>query len=166
MNQIQLEDCQNIGNLDFIEWKQFENSTILITGSTGLIGQNLVNAIAYNSQRKGLGIKLILPVRNTEAADTLFGWTEAKIMHYELGAEFEVDNTVDFIVHLASPTSSKYFMEKPVDTMMANLNGYKALLDWSAKHSVKKFIGVSTMEVYGHPSKGHRVKEKIGRAHV
>lgn len=67
MNQIQLEDCQNIGNLDFIEWKQFENSTILITGSTGLIGQNLVNAIAYNSQRKGLGIKLILPVRNTEA---------------------------------------------------------------------------------------------------
>ena len=58
MNQIQLEDCQNIGNLDFIEWKQFENSTILITGSTGLIGQNLVNAIAYNSQRKGLGIKL------------------------------------------------------------------------------------------------------------
>ena len=60
MNQIQLEDCQNIGNLDFIEWKQFENSTILITGSTGLIGQNLVNAIAYNSQRKGLGIKLIL----------------------------------------------------------------------------------------------------------
>lgn len=159
MNQIQLEDCQNIGNLDFIEWKQFENSTILITGSTGLIGQNLVNAIAYNSQRKGLGIKLILPVRNTEAADTLFGWTEAKIMHYELGAELEVDNTVDFIVHLASPTSSKYFMEKPVDTMMANLNGYKALLDWSAKHSVKKFIGVSTMEVYGHPSKGHRVKE-------
>ena len=51
MNQIQLEDCQNIGNLDFIEWKQFENSTILITGSTGLIGQNLVNAIAYNSEK-------------------------------------------------------------------------------------------------------------------
>ena len=64
MNQIQLEDCRNIGNLEFIKWEQFRNSTILITGATGLIGQNLVNAIAYNSQEKALGIKMILPVRN------------------------------------------------------------------------------------------------------
>ena len=159
MNQIQLEDCRNIGNLEFIKWEQFRNSTILITGSTGLIGQNLVNAIAYNSQEKALGIKMILPVRNMEVAEKQFGWTGAKILHYELGIELEIDNQVDFIVHLASPTNSKYFMEKPVDTMVSNLNGYKALLDWSMKHPVKKFIGVSTMEVYGHPSKGHKVKE-------
>lgn len=159
MNQIQLEDCRNIGNFKFIEWEQFKDSTILITGSTGLIGQNLVNAIAYNSQEKALGIQLILPVRNTEAAEKQFGWTGAKIIHYELGEELEIANQVDFIVHLASPTSSKFFMEKPVDTMMANLNGYKTLLDWSAKHSVKKFIGISTMEVYGYPRKGHKVKE-------
>lgn len=53
MKKVQIEDCQNIGNLDFIDWEQFRDSTILITGATGLIGSNLVNAIAYNSRQKG-----------------------------------------------------------------------------------------------------------------
>ena len=52
MNQIQLEDCQNIGNLDFIEWKQFENSTILITGSTGYWSESCkCNCIQQSKKR-------------------------------------------------------------------------------------------------------------------
>ena len=159
MNQIQLEDCQSIGNMEFIDWKQFEDSTILITGSTGLIGQNLVNAIAYNSNAKSLNIKLILLVRNIEAAEKLFAWTGAKILFYQLGEEFEIGNKVDYIVHLASPTNSKYFVEKPVDTLLSNIDGYCGLLKLAKKQSVKKFIGISTMEVYGYPEKGHKVKE-------
>lgn len=113
MNQIQLEDCRNIGNFKFIEWEQFKDSTILITGSTGLIGQNLVNAIAYNSQEKALGIQLILPVRNTEAAEKQFGWTGAKIIHYELGEELEIANQVDFIVILPAQQVLNFLWKNP-----------------------------------------------------
>lgn len=159
MNKVQIEDYQNIGNLEFIDWEQFRNAVILITGSTGLIGSNLVNAIAYNSRQKELGIKLILPVRNVDSAKKLFDWIGVQVLPYELGNELEIEEKVDYIVHLASPTSSKYFTEKPVDTMMANISGYKALLDWVVRHPVKKLIGLSSMEVYGFPEKGHKVTE-------
>lgn len=159
MNKVQLEDCQNIGNLQFINWNQFRGCTVLITGSTGVIGQNLVDALAYNNQEKDLDIKLILPARNVAVAEKQFGWTGAEILPYEIGAELKIDAPADYIVHLASPTNSKFFTEKPVDTMMANIDGYRALLDWSRFHPVKKFIGLSTMEVYGFPEKGHKVKE-------
>ena len=159
MNQVQLEDCQNIGNLGFIDWNQFRGGTVLITGSTGLIGQNLVNALAYSNQEKGLDIKFILPVRNMEAATKLFGWTGAEIIHYELGTELKLDTSIDYIVHLASPTNSKFFTEKPVYTMVANIEGTRALLEWAKVHLVKKFVNLSTMEVYGFPEKGHKVKE-------
>lgn len=159
MKQVQIEDCKRVGNLKFLDWGRFRGSTVLITGSTGLIGQNLVNALAYNSKEKGLDIKLILPVRNMIVAEAEFDWTGAEIIPYELGTELSLEPSVDYIIHLASPTSSKFFTEKPVDTMIANIEGYRELLEWARIHSIKKFIGLSTMEVYGFPEKGHKVKE-------
>lgn len=159
MHKVQIEDCQNVGKLDYIEWEQFRKKTILITGSTGLIGSNLVNALAYNGQAKGLDIKLVLPVRNVSAAEERFSWTGAKIIPYSLGSELKIDESIDYIVHLASPTNSKYFTENPVDTMLDNLEGTRALLEFAKIHQIKKFISLSTMEVYGFPEKGHKVKE-------
>lgn len=159
MNQIQIEDCQSIGSLCFIDWQQFKGTTILITGATGLIGSNFINVLVYNSCKKELDIKLLLLVRDVKAAKDLFDWTGAEIIKYELGEELRIDKMVDYIVHLASPTNSKFFTENPVDTMKANIGGYKALLDWARANPVKKFIGISTMEVYGFPEKGHKVKE-------
>lgn len=160
MNKIQIEDCKNIGKLNFIDWTRFKDATVMITGATGLIGSNLVNALAYNNQEKKLGVKLILPVRNVTVTKELFDWAGAKIVSYELGTELGMDEPVDYIVHLASPTSSKFFMEKPTDTLLSNIEGYRALLDWTVKHPVKKFVGLSTMEVYGFPKKGHKVREE------
>ena len=159
MNKIQIEDYNNIGNTDFINWEQLRGAVLLITGSTGLIGSNLVNAIAYNSQKKDLGIKLILPVRNTAIAKTLFDETDARIIKYELGKDIELEESVDYIVHLASPTSSKYFKEKPVNTMTESIEGFNALLKWAATNPVKRFVGLSSMEVYGFPEKGQKVTE-------
>lgn len=159
MNTVQTEDCRNIGSLEWIDWNQFRDKTFLITGSTGLIGSNLVNAVAYNSQNKGLGISLILPVRNVASASGQFGWTGAEVIPYRLGSELNVDKPVDYIVHLASPTSSKFFTEKPVDTLTANIEGTDALLAFASRCRVKKFISLSSMEVYGFPEKGRPVKE-------
>ncbi len=159
MNRIQTEDCQKIGQSSFVDWKRFRGSAFLITGATGLIGQNLVNALAYNNNEKSLGIKLLIPVRNVEKAEKLFLWTGAEIIPYQLGSKFINHKQVDYIIHLASPTSSKCFSEYPVDTMMNNIEGTRALLNWAKENPVKKFIYLSSMEVYGFPVKGHKVKE-------
>ncbi len=160
MNNVQLEDCKALGALNYIDWDRFRDSTILVTGSTGLIGVNLVNAIAYNSQAKELNIKLILPVRNKESAIKMFDWTAADIRDYKLEDGVELDTQVDYIVHLASPTSSLFFSENPVDTLLSNFRGAAAILNAVKDTSLKKLVFLSTMEVYGLPSKGHSVKEE------
>lgn len=159
MNRTQLEDCQSIGKLDYINWEKLRNTTIIITGSTGLIGSNLVNALAYNNQEKKLNLKLFLPVRNVDVARDRFGWTKAEIIPYTIGTELKIEDSVDYIVHLASPTSSEFFKSNPVNTMLVNIEGTRALLDWAKAHQIKKFICLSSMEVYGFPEKGHKVKE-------
>lgn len=159
MNRIQVEDYQNIGNLDFINWEQFRDSSILVTGSTGLIGANLVNTLAYIGQQKELNIKLILLVRNVTEAREQFDWTDAEVISYKLREKLRISEPIDYIVHLAGPTSSKYFIQRHVDTMLENIEGTKELLEWAKDYPVKKFIYISTMEVYGFPEKGHKVKE-------
>ena len=149
MNQIQLEDCRRIGNLEYIQWEKLKNSSFLITGSTGIIGNNLVNALTYNSRNKGLNIKFFLPVRDVNKAEKLFGKNDVEIFQYKLGTFLNLTTNVDYIIHLASPTSSKYFVEKPADTLCENIEGTKAILDWGKQHNAKKIIVLSSMEVYG-----------------
>lgn len=158
MNSVQLEDCKRIEEMPFIDWERLSNKTIVITGSTGLIGSNLVNALIYVNKVRGLGIKMILPVRNVGAAKKLFG-EAAQIFSYNLGDKLELNCGMNYIIHLASPTGSTYFTERPVDTMLENIEGTRAVLELTKDKNVKKFIYLSTMEVYGFPEKGHRVKE-------
>ena len=163
MSNVFVEDYQMLGELPFIDWERFCDSTVLVTGATGLIGQNLVKAMAWNSRQKDLHIRILAPVRNVDAAKALFAEEDIEIFYYELGTPLQLDDHIDYIVHLASPTSSKYFMEKPADTLLANIDGTRALLQWASEHPIKRFIMVSTMEIYGFPPKGHKVtEEEIG----
>ena len=159
MTNVQKEDCRSIGELPFLDWEQFRNATFLVTGSTGLIGSNVVNAIAYNSREKDLNIRLILPVRNAARAWEEFSWTGADVLPYQLGTTLPAVEPVDYIIHLASPTSSRFFTEQPADTLLSNIDGIRALLDWAKEHGVRKLVSLSTMEVYGFPEKGHKTKE-------
>lgn len=160
MNAIMQEDYKRIGNESFLDWDTFAGKTFLITGGTGLIGLNLINCLLYNNREKGLGIKIYIPVRNTKAAYDLFGDDgSACIIPYCLGETLEIDDEIDYMVHLASPTSSRFFTEKPVDTMVANIEGTKAILELANAKHIKKLVILSTMEVYGFPEKGHTVKE-------
>lgn len=161
MNDIQIEDCKRICALPFIDWRRLENKCILITGGTGLIGSNLIYALLYINYIKKLGLKLILPVRNKEAAKKKFGKKSQVIQYrlYSLGEQFEIEERIDYIVHMASPTSSKFFAEKPADTMALNIHGTQAMLELAREKRIEKFVYLSTMEVYGFPEVGHRVKE-------
>ncbi len=160
MNSVQLEDCKMIGSLNYIDWNQFQNAKILITGSTGLIGSNLVNALAYNSREMDLNTHLILPVRNKDVANSLFDWTGSSIVDYRLEDGFKIPSDVDYVIHLASPTSSSFFSEKPVDTLISNIQGTIGLLNGVRNQSIKKFVVLSSMEVYGRHEKGFSVTEE------
>ena len=119
----------------------------LITGATGLIGSAIVKELFYDYY------ELICPVRSKEKAKSLFTdcvynnvrWVEIPLEGYVKG----LSEKVDYIIHCASPTASKYFVEKPVETMCFNTETTIALLEYCKRCGVKGFVYLSSLESYG-----------------
>lgn len=163
-NKILKEDLEYIVSCDFIPFEKLRNKTILITGATGLIGQNLVNALIFANIKKQLNIKVLALVRNIEKANMLFSnqIKENKGLEFIIGdvRNFESPKCdIDYIIHGASITQSKDFVEKADEVKDISINGTKYLLDFAKQKNTKSFVYLSSMEVYGYPEKGHICKE-------
>lgn len=52
---------------------------------------------------------------------------------------------------MASPTASLYFIEHPVETIKTAVNGTMNMLELAVDKSVKGFVYLSSMEIYGAP---------------
>ena len=128
--------------------KELSGKTFIVTGATGLIGSTLIRCLlALN-----VNINIICPVRNITKAEKLFGHLEVQKQKNLIFVEYGVyDNIsiVDYIIHCAAPTSSRFFVEHPVETFNAILDGTSALLKYATSHSVKGFVYLSSLEVYG-----------------
>ena len=161
INEVQRSDFDTISQVSYIDWKELDNSRILITGSTGLIGSNLTLALLYVAQKHELNIQIVLPVRNVNKAYELFSdyLNRVSIFDYKLGDELHLSDRIDYIVHCASPTSSKCFSQTPVDVLLTNIMGTKAILEYAKSNHTKKTVFLSSMEVYGFPDIGSKVIE-------
>ncbi|MBQ7154449.1 MAG: NAD-dependent epimerase/dehydratase family protein [Synergistaceae bacterium] len=148
MNEILREDMERICASRFINWEKFRNKTILITGATGLIGFNLVNALSYASDKFGLGLKIIAVVRDIVKARQML--PEIEFVVSDVEKLREIDGPIDYVVHGASPTASKYFLTHPVETITTSLAGTINMLRIARAKDVSGFVYLSSMEAYGH----------------
>ena len=122
-----------------------QNSTVLITGATGLIGSMLVKTILKANEEYGLNIKVIGQIRNKEKAEQIFG----KMMdRFELSLTSDVP--CNYIVHTISPTTSKYFIEYPVETIKVSVESTISVLEVARKNKAS-IVYLSSMEQYGVP---------------
>ena len=121
--------------------------TFVITGATGLIGGALVEYLLKDGEHK-----LILPVRNVQKAKQRFDQC-AQISYIEhdfsSDGQLNINEDVDYIVHAACPTASKYMVECPVETIDAIVNGTRTMLQIAKQRHVKGMVFLSSMEVYG-----------------
>lgn len=164
-----LEDLNHIIKDKNIPWSDLDGKTIFVTGATGLIGQNIVNALLYYGLWVENPPKVIALVRNIEKAELLFAeqlkdcGNCLKFFVSDITASFELEEKIDYIIHGASQTASSAFIEKPVETIDIAISGTKNMLEFAKRHKVESFVYLSSMEVYGYPEKGEKVIEsKIG----
>lgn len=148
MNKIQEQDIREFAE-QFALSDQLAHSVFLITGATGLIGSTLVHCLLALDR----DIKVIAPVRNGEKAELMFSKTELddiKIIECDI-IKFDYNQLphVDYIVHCAAPTASKYFVEHPVETFYIIVDGTKVLLEYAKDNPIKGFVYLSSLEVYG-----------------
>lgn len=127
---------------------KLKKSTFLITGATGLIGSTLIRCLSAMDE----GIRIIAPVRNIEKARRMFGsdYGAVEFIGCDLAAyDYSSLGRVDYIVHCAAPTASKFFVDSPVETISTIINVTQVLLEYARHHDIRGFVYLSSLEVYG-----------------
>lgn len=161
MTSLLEKDVEQILNVNFIDWNCFADRTILLTGATGLIGSNFVKLVAKISEKKHLNTKIICVVRNMNKAKSLFSESESVSFIYgDIEKPLKIEGNVDYIIHAANPTSSKFFIDCPVETINSSVLGTMNMLEFAKNQKVQGFVYLSTMEVYGEPRKDSIILEK------
>lgn len=163
MNKILENDMELILNNDIFDWYELKNKTIFITGGTGLIGSCFINVVLYANKKLGINCKIIALVRDIEKAKKIFQNNVKDSLSFlqgDIREKFYIEEKIDYIIHAASQTNSKDFINNSIDTIDISLNGTENVLHLAVDKKIKKLIFLSTMEVYGRPENDEKITEK------
>lgn len=140
-------------SLQFRYSEQFRNRTFVITGATGLLGSVTINCLLAINKKSNLNLHVIAVVRDIKKATSLLGNESDSLTFYKYDfasdEQFNIKENVDYIIHFASPTASKFFVNNPVETMKTGINGTETILEYARTIHPKCIAYISSLEVYG-----------------
>lgn len=154
-NLLYQEDLQLITSFQAVSWACLKDSSILLSGATGMIGSLLVDAILFKDEADGLGCKVIALGRSEEKAKKRFEhcWDSPFFQFVECDVN-KVETMpralkVDYVLHLASNTHPVAYATDPIGTITANILGTQNMLDFAVRGEAKRFLFASSNEIYG-----------------
>lgn len=152
LHPIILEDLERIAK-ENIEFEKLRDATVLITGINGMIASYITYTLLYLNETRQLNIQVLGLARNEEKVKKRFGrLLERKdfdLLIQDITAPIQTDAKVDFIIHAASQTGPRQFVNDPVGTIAANTTGTKNLLDFAVEKKSRGVLFLSTREIYG-----------------
>lgn len=164
MNNMLQEDFNQIKNSS-INWKRFENKTLLITGANGFLPAYMVETLLLLNETilKNSPCKVIALVRNKKHTIERFSKylndKNLEIVVQDVSDEINILQKIDYIIHAASPASPKYYKIDPVGVSLPNILGTKHTLELARKNDVEGYLYFSSGEVYGQLADGEIVTE-------
>ncbi len=133
-----------------LPWEDLSGSNILVTGATGLIAGCLVKALLINPKRN---YRVFAMGRNMDRAKKLYDEynddTNFSFIQHDVTQPLESNTDFDYIIHAASGANPMAFATQPVEVIKANIDGVAQLMNYGLKHHMRRFLYVSSGEVYG-----------------
>lgn len=152
--------CSNLKDeLACLSGKRF-----LITGGAGFLGYYLIQSILHwnKTTDKARSIQLTVYdnyIRGMPAWLTrLEGDENLTLVKHDITNPLPQDiGDFQYVIHAASIASPTYYRKYPIETMDANVNGLRHLLEYCREQKekgkpVEGFLFCSTSEIYGDPS--------------
>ena len=146
-----------------LPFEKLKNKKILITGCNGFIASTFIKALNDIMLKKKYKITFFGITHNSKINKLLRPLISNKnliIKNIDLNKEIKLNFKPDICFHAASITSPKNYLSKPTDTLTVNIVGTINLLNFCVKNKVKKFIFLSSVEIYGN-FKRIRMNKKI-----
>lgn len=139
------EDLSNILSVKGME--TLHGKTFLITGSTGMVGVMLIDALMKMGD-----VKVIAVGRSEQKAKMrlgeYFGNKNFEFLAHDVCQPFDENMKADYIIPAASNTHPLAYSQYPVETILINVKGAEHALDL-ARRCGATVIYPSTTEVYG-----------------
>lgn len=145
------------------EFSRMEGKKLLIVGGAGFLGHYLVQALLHwNATSSGDSISLTVFDNYIRGVPPWLSALEdspnLKLVKHDITDPLPNDmDDYSFIIHAGSIASPTYYRQYPIETMDANVNGLRTLLEYCVAQSttgtpVEGFLFYSTSEIYGDPT--------------
>lgn len=143
--------------------KELHGKKILITGATGMICSTVAELLFEMNRKENAAITVILAGRSRERMEKRFEeLSEGKdyiFAEFDATKECTLDMDVDYIIHGASNAYPGVYAKQPVETMIGNITGTNGLLILARDRKAKRFLFISSSEVYGLKEEARPYKE-------
>ena len=133
--------------------------TVLISGAAGFLGSHLCDYF-LSKNYKVLGIDNFI----TGSPKNLFHLTsnsEFEFREIDITHDFQIDDSIDYILHFASPASPIDYLQIPLETLRVGSLGTENVLKIALKNKARILIA-STSEIYGDPLEHPQSEEYYG----
>jgi UDP-glucuronate decarboxylase len=130
--------------------------TLLVTGASGFLMSYIVD-VAMAANAKGLNPRCrVIALDNhktgvPERLAHLDGRPDFIVLKHDVTVPLDVKEPIHYIVHGASIASPIVYRQFPLETISANVDGTRNMLELARTHGVAGMIIMSTSEIYGDP---------------
>lgn len=153
-NELYRKDIHRV--LEHCDFSTLDGKRIAITGGLGLIGSAIVDLLVCYGRVKTIYVL----ARNKEPFDLRYGGiTGVEWICYDALKHVTFSYDVDYVIHCAGIANPSQYVSEPVETILSNVKGVTELLEYSIKHQVKRFLYISSSEVYGNNTQDQPIRE-------
>lgn len=135
---------------------------ILVTGGCGFIGSNFIRYMLEKHNYEIINLDALTYAGNPNNLKDLTSHPKYHFIHgkiEDMGIIKDIIREVDMIVHFAAETHVDRSIFHAQPFIISNVLGTQALLDAAKEQKIKRFIHISTDEIYGELKKDGKFTE-------